>query len=93
MKDLKQLLKKRTIGAKVALDEKSVFFVFSKVIKEEYGKQGAEHIRPKLLKDKKIFVESDSSAWGSEIWLNKAYIISKVNQEIGSEEITDIAVK
>jgi len=93
MKDLKQLLKKRTIGAKVALDEKSVFFVFSKVIKEEYGKQGAEHIRPVLLRDKKIFAESDSSAWSSEIWLNKARIVARVNEEIGSVEITDIAVK
>ena len=93
MKDLKQLLKKRKIGAKVALDEKSVFFVFNKIIKEEYGKQGAEHIQPRFLKDKKIFAESDSSAWASEIWLNKARIIARVNEEIGSVEIVDIAMK
>lgn len=92
MKDLRQLLKKKNVGAREPLDEKSVFFVFSKVIRDEYGKQGAENIQPRFLKNRKIFVTAHSSTWASEIWLNRANIVSKINEEIGSEEISDIAV-
>lgn len=93
MKKLSALLTKKTLNQRSPLDEKSVFFVFNKVIKEEYGKQGSEHIVPRLLKDRKIFVETTSSVWSGELWLNRAFIVARINSEIGNEEITDISIK
>ena len=92
MKDLKQLLAKKPIGTRAALDEKSIFFVFQKVIKDEYGRQGEGNLIPHYLKDKKIFIKAGNSNWANELWLSKGNIIQRINREIGSEEITDIAL-
>jgi hypothetical protein len=92
MKDFKQLLKNKVVGRHAPLDEKSVFYVFQKIIKEEYGKQGIENLKPVFFKDNKIFVKAAGSAWGSEIWLNRENIVSLINKELGSNEIKEITM-
>jgi hypothetical protein len=93
MKTLGSFLDKKTISARPAIiDQQSVFYVFQLVIKEEYGKLGAENLSPVFFKDKKIFIKAAGSTWASEIWLNRGYIVKKVNAKLGSEEILDLAM-
>ena len=90
MKSLKDLLKKQVVQKKLSIDDKDVFFVFQKVIKEEFGNVGASNFTARHFSNKTIFVQTESSNWASELWLNKKKIIEKINKELGDNLIKDI---
>ena len=92
MKKIGNLLDKRRFAKKTNIDQQSVFYIFNLVIKEEYGKQGAGNIKPIFLKDKKIFIKTVSSTWASEILSQKKYIIKKINDQLGGNEIADLTI-
>jgi hypothetical protein len=92
VKKLGLLLNQKDLSKKSALDEKAIFYIFTKVIKELYGNKGAENIKPCFYKKGRIFIQSPSSSWANETWLNKKEIVEKLNSEIGAEEITDIKI-
>jgi len=90
MKLLKNFLARKNFTKKTDLDEKTVFCVFEKVIKKEYGRMGGENIQPRFYKKGKIFIKTQSSNWANEIWLNRQKLVKKINQELGSDEIKEI---
>ena len=92
MKTLGSFLNKKTLVRRTNIDEKSVFYVFQLIIKEEYGRQGTENITPVFFKEKKIFIKASGSTWASEIWLRRKQIVTRVNKELGGEEIIDLAM-
>ncbi len=95
MKDLQSLLNKRFLDKKKSkyIDDKTIFHIFSKIIKEEYGNQGVKNIIPEYYNKNIIFITFKQSLWAQEIWLNKQKIISKVNDNIGNKILYDIKVK
>ena len=93
MKKIGNLLDKRKFAKKTDIDPQSVFYIFNLVIKEEYGKQGAENIKPVFFKDRKIFIKATGSNWPSEILLQRKYILKKVNEQLGGEEIVDLVME
>ncbi len=92
MKLLGNLLNNRKIK-KTSLTEKDVYYVFGKIIKEEFGAIGVGKLQPDYFDGETIFVKSGSSAWLSELWLNKGMIIRKINEELGTELIKNIKTK
>jgi hypothetical protein len=92
MKKIGNLLDKRRFAKKINIDQQSVFYVFNLVIKEEYGKQGAENIKPVFFKDKKIFIKNASPNWESEILAQRKNIVKKINDQLGGDEIIDLAM-
>ena len=90
MKLLKNFLNRKRFNKKTDLDEKTVFYIFKKVIKREYGRMGEENIQPRFYKKGKIFIKTQSSNWANEIWLNRQSLVEKINQELGSDEIKEI---
>jgi predicted nucleic acid-binding Zn ribbon protein len=96
MKSLKNLLTKKFPEKQLrrgVLDDATVFFVFKKVIQEEFGNLGIENFRADYYKNGTIFIRCQSSAWASELWLNKNRIVRKVNKELGESIITEIKTK
>jgi hypothetical protein len=93
MKSLKNLLDKHKRIAKHSFDDKDVFYVFSRVIKEEYGSYGAEKLKADFFKNRVVFVKSESSNFASELWLNRQKIIRKMNAELGEGAIREIKIK
>jgi hypothetical protein len=93
MKILKNYLAKKNIFQKRTLDDQTIFYVFKKVIKEEFGNVGAEKLIPDYYKNKVLFIKSESSTWASELWTNKARIVRKLNAELGEGSIDGIKVK
>jgi len=97
MKSLKDLMQKKaprgTIKKVSAVTEKDIFFVFSRVIKDEYGNYGAEKLKPDFWKGHTIFVKSGSSAFASELWTNRSRLIKKINEELGEGTIKEIKIK
>lgn len=97
MKSLKNLLTKKFPGKgkikKAALDDQTVFYVFKKVIQSEFGNLGMENFQPNYFSGKTIFIRCQSSAWASELWLNKSKIIRLINKELGENSIEEIKTK
>lgn len=97
MKSLKNLLTKKFPAknkiSKMVLDDKTVFFVFKKVIQEEFGNLGVENFRPNYYKNGIVFIKCQSSNWASELWLNKNKIVRRINKELGENIIKEIKIK
>ena len=98
MKSLGSLLKlKNTIDRKklnhTQIDDKTVFFVFYKVIQEEFGSVGRGNLEADYFANKKLFIKSKSSAWASHLWLEKERIVRKINEELGGEYVGEIKMK
>lgn len=74
------------------LEDKDIFYLFERIIKQEYGNQGTKNLKAGYYKNGKLYIKSDSSIFSSELLLNKNEIIRKLNQEIGNNEIVDIKV-
>lgn len=89
MKPIRSILAKRALVRKV-LDDKTVFFVFKKVIQKEFGNLGVENFSADYFGKGVLSVKSRSSAWASELWVNKERIIKKINQEFGEETVKKI---
>lgn len=96
MKSLKQLLNKKNPAGKIKkapLDNETIFFIFKKIIKEDFGQIGAAKFMPDYFTSKTLFIKSTSSTWSSELWLNRQRIIRKINVELGEEFIKEIKIK
>jgi len=93
MKSLGSLLSKRKNTTKISLSDKDIFYIFNRVIKEEFGNVGASKLRPDYFKNKTIFVKLTSSAWASELFSNRNTIIKKINKELGEGAIKEIKLK
>ena len=93
MKSLKSLLNKRENKKVVHLTDKDVFFIFSKIIKEEFGNVGASKLKADYFKNKTIFIKYTSSAWAGELFSNRTGIIRKLNKELGNGTIKEIKIK
>ncbi|EKE20262.1 MAG: hypothetical protein ACD_8C00029G0007 [uncultured bacterium] len=91
MKTLGSFIDKKKLAGQTGIDEKSVFYIFSLIIKEEYGLKGAQNIKPMFFRDKRIFIKISRSAWQSEIWLSKKELIEKINTQLGGNEVLDFA--
>lgn len=93
MRTLKDLLpqKKNTIFPG-DLDEQTVFYIWKKVVMEEYGIRGSENIIPQNYKNKKLFLASQSSLWGNEIWLQRDFLRKRMNEIMGNEVVVEIKV-
>jgi len=93
MKALKNLLTGKKINQKVSLDDKTIFYLFKKVIKDEFGNIGSDKFLPDYFSNKTIFVRSDSAAWKAELWLQRGKIIKKINAELGYNALEEIKFK
>jgi hypothetical protein len=83
MRSLGSLLKKKfsqnTGQSKPSIDEKTIFFIFRKVIQKEFGALGWEKFLPHHFSNKTIFVKSSSPAWSAELWMNEKRILTKIS--------------
>jgi hypothetical protein len=93
MQAIKKIINRKKIQQKTVLDDKTVFYVFRKVIKEEFGNLGENKFIPNYFSNQKLFIKVESSAWASELWLNKEKIIRKINSLIGEKAVSEIKVK
>jgi predicted nucleic acid-binding Zn ribbon protein len=75
------------------LDDQTIFYMFKKMIAQEYGSRGEHNIEARYYKNKKLFVAAKSSLWMSELQLNRKHFIDKMNQQLGTEAIQEIKVE
>ena len=97
MKTLKTLLQKKSQrGAQrgaMRIDDKTIFFIFKKILQEEYGSVGLEKFKTDYFLNKSLHVKASSSAWAAELWINRNKLIKKINLELGGEYIERLKMK
>ncbi len=93
MRTLKSLLEKKVIKPKKNLDEKTIFFLWQKIIEREYGKQGVKNIKFSFYKNKTLYIAIKNSNWRNEIWMKKSFLCEELNKKIGQPEVKKIVVK
>lgn len=97
MRSLRSLLNiklpERLARKKLVLDDKTVFYVFNKIIAEEFGLIGKQKFTPDYFSNKTLFIKAENSTWSSELWTNREKIINKINQEIGENAVERIKMK
>ena len=93
MKDLKSLLGKRQDLKKISFDNKDVFYVFTRVMKKEFGEIGAAKFQADYFGKCVLVIRCESPAWAQELWMNKEKIIKKMNEELGEGAVKKIKTK
>jgi predicted nucleic acid-binding Zn ribbon protein len=93
MKSLEILLQKRKTSVRKSFSEKDVFYVFNRVIQEEFGNVGAEKFQASFWKNGLIFIRSESSAWANELQSNRSKIVRKINEKLGEGAVKGIKLK
>lgn len=78
---------------KTSFDTKDVFYVFSRVIKKEFGEIGGAKFQADYFGKKVLVVKCFSPAWAQELWLNKGKIIELMNLELGEGSVEKIRTK
>lgn len=94
MHNIEELLKKKQKKNKKegSLDEKTLFFVSQKAIRELYGTLGEENITFIKVEDQKIYIKPKSSLWANEILLQKEKIITTINKFLERRYIQEIVI-
>lgn len=96
MKAIGKILNKKFIEKKrdsTFVDDKAIFFVFKKIIKQEFGNIGVENFMPDYFSGKCIFIKCKSPAWGAELMLHKGKLVRMMNVELGEDLIDNIKSK
>lgn len=79
--------------AKVILDDQTVFYIFKKIVSQEYGARGEQYIEARYYKNKKLFVAAKNSLWMNELQMSRKHFMDAINKEIGSEAVLEIKVE
>ena len=93
MKAIGDFLGKKNFHKTQSLDDKTIFFIFRKVIRSEFGNLGLEKFVPDYFSGKTLFIKSDSAVWKAELWTNRGKITDLINHEIGDNVVERIKVK
>jgi predicted nucleic acid-binding Zn ribbon protein len=75
------------------LDDRTVFYLFKKLVAQEYGSRGEHNIEARFYKNKKLFVAAKSSLWMSELQLNRQHFVDALNREFGTDAVREIKVE
>jgi predicted nucleic acid-binding Zn ribbon protein len=74
------------------IDDQTIMHLFSRAVREEYGRQGEKNIVPKFYKNGVIFVTIQNSIWAQELWTNRSLFVRVLNEKIGSKVVKNIKI-
>jgi hypothetical protein len=76
-----------------AMDEKTIQFLFEKVIQEYYGVKGKSNVLPLGFKGGVLVLGIYKSLWQAEVSINKEELRESVNKKIGEELVRSIRIQ
>lgn len=75
------------------MDEKTIQFLFEKVIQEYYGVKGKSNVLALGFKDGVLILGIYKSLWQAEVSINKEELRESLNKKIGEELVTSIRIQ
>ena len=92
MQSLSSLLSGARRKKQISLDEKTIFFLFERIVRERYGSRGVWEITPKRYHKKKLFLVVKSSLWAQEVWRERKKMCRLINQKAGEDVLQEICL-
>ncbi len=91
MRSLKDFIGKRGGSIEVAkLDDKTVFFIFRKLIREEYGSRGAAELEPVAFVDGVLSIKANNPLYSSELWVRRETMREKMNTALEQDVVCEL---
>lgn len=76
-----------------ACDEKTLVFLFQKVLKQEYGAQGLHALVEATYKEETLLIRVSKSLWETELNVQKKFLVEELNKLAGQACVKKIVVK
>ncbi|TXH07180.1 MAG: DUF721 domain-containing protein [Candidatus Moraniibacteriota bacterium] len=91
MRPLGEFIGKRSsLNEPAPLDDKTVFFIFQKIIREEYGMRGAAELKPVIYTDGILSIGSNNPLYSSELLIRREVIRERMNSALGQDVIREL---
>ncbi len=91
MRSLKEFIKGREPNSQGPLiDDKTVFYVFRKIIREEYGLRGVTELDPAGFSDGILSIKANNPLYSSELWIRREIIIGRINTTLEQAVVQEI---
>lgn len=91
MRLLKDFIGKRKNSDETSfIDDKTVFFIFRKIIREEYGLRGISVLEPVLFIDGILSVKASNPLYSSELWIRREIILNKICLSLGQDTVREL---
>lgn len=91
MRSLKDFIRKRAGDFQAStLDDKTVFFLFRKIIREEYGMRGVNELIPTLYVDGVLSIKANNPLYSNELWIHREALVNRMNSELSEDGIHEI---
>ena len=91
MRSLKDFIGKREGDFRsAALDDKTIFFLFRKIVKEEYGSRGANELTPTAFAEGVLSIKASSPLYSNELWIRRETLIDRMNRELGTSAVKEV---
>lgn len=91
MRSLKEFIGKRGgVSQSSLVDDKTVFFLFRKIIREEYGIRGVAELEPAIFSEGVLSVKSNNPLYSSELWIRREAIIARMNSALEQTAVCEL---
>lgn len=91
MRSLRDFIGKREGSFHAAkLDDKTVFFLFRKIIREEYGNRGVNELSPVSFSEGILSIKASNPLYSNELWMRRETLIDRMNRELGEAGILEV---
>ncbi len=91
MRSLKDFIGKRNNSVQAApLDDKTVFFIFRKMIREDYGARGSAELEPVIFADGILSIKANNPLYSSELWVHRETIRERMNTALEQNAVLEL---
>ena len=92
MRSLKEFIGKRGEGSSkvTPLDDKTIFFLFRKIIREEYGLRGESELEPVIFSEGVLSVKANNPLYSNELWIRREAILARMNKALEQEVVSEL---
>lgn len=91
MRSLKDFIGKRNNSVQATpIDDKTVFFLFRKIIREEYGTRGSAELEPVAFSDGVLSIKANNPLYSSELWVRREMIRERMNTALEQDAVLEL---
>lgn len=91
MRSLKDFIGKRNSSVQaIPIDDKTIFFLFRKMIREEYGTRGSAELEPVAFADGVLSIKANNPLYSSELWVRRETIRERMNTALEQDAVLEL---
>jgi hypothetical protein len=90
MRLLRDLVQRKGSVSEKVIDDKTIFFIFGRIIQKLYGEQGRKSITPIVFRNGIIVARTKNPLWANEIMLYQDVLKDNLNKEIGQSTVIGV---